>query len=143
MADALHQIQIEATPERVFAAITTSAGLRGWWTDDSVAEPRVGSTAEFGFGNRATVFRMRIAELKPNARVVWECLGDVDEWNGTRLTWNLAGQEAKTDVRFTHGSWRSIDGWFALCNTTWGELMHRLKNHVEGKAPGPLFRSTE
>ena len=97
----------------------------------------MGSITEFGFGNRATVFRTRIAELQPNTRLVWECLGDVNEWNGTQLTWDLCEQEGKTEVCVTQGNWRSTDGWFALCNTTWGELMYRLKNHVEGKAPGP------
>ena len=55
MADLHHKIEIEASPEKVYEAITTAEGLRSWWTGDSVAEPRVGSIAEFGFFNRETV----------------------------------------------------------------------------------------
>ena len=29
--------------------------------------------------------------------------------------------------------------YFVACNTTWGELMLRLKAAAEGKNPGPLF----
>ena len=140
MADMLHQIQIKATPEKVYEALTTHTGLRSWWTSDSVAKPEVGSIAEFGFNNRATVFRMRVAELKPNQRVVWECLGDLDEWIGTRLVWELRPNNNFTELRFAHANWRSTEGWFATCNSTWGELMHRLKNYAEGKAPGPHFQ---
>ena len=28
---------------------------------------------------------------------------------------------------------------FAMCNSSWGELMHRLKGYAEGKNPGPLW----
>lgn len=138
MAEMLHQITIDAAPRAVLAALTTESGLRGWWTNDVVARPEVGSVAEFGFGNRATVFRMKLAELGP-ARVVWDCLGDQDEWRGTRLAWDLAADDKATILRFRHAGWARDDGWFALCNTTWGALMHRLKDHVEGRAPGPLF----
>jgi hypothetical protein len=28
----------------------------------------------------------------------------------------------------------------ATCNSTWGELMYRLKGYVDGKNPGPHWR---
>jgi uncharacterized protein YndB with AHSA1/START domain len=139
MADMYHAISIAAPAEKVYEAIVTQAGLRAWWTADSVAEARVGSTAEFGFRNRAAVFRMRVEELQPGRRVVWACLGDVDEWKGTRLTWEIAPKDGGAELRFTHGDWRSTAGAYPLCNSTWGELMHRLKAYAEGKAPGPHF----
>jgi hypothetical protein len=96
----------------------------------------------FGFGNRASVFRMRVDRLVPAQRVVWTCLGDVPEWKGTRLRFELTAHGAGTTLRFTHAGWRSTRGYFATCNSTWGELMHRLKAHVEGKKPGPHFSGT-
>lgn len=42
-------------------------------------------------------------------------------------------------LNFTHGNWRSPGGYFAPCNSTWGELMYRLKDYVEGKRPGPRW----
>ena len=75
MTDMHHEIPINAAPEKVYEAIATQEGLRGWWTGDSAAEPRVGSVAEFGFYNRQFLFLMRIDELTPGKRVVWSCLG--------------------------------------------------------------------
>jgi uncharacterized protein YndB with AHSA1/START domain len=139
MANMRHEVEIDAPPEKVFEAITTQAGLRGWWTADSMAEPRVGSVAVFGFYNRRLLFRMRIEKLTPGKKVVWTCLGENDEWKGTRLIWQISQKEGTTVLRFVHGDWRSISGYFAYCNSTWGMLMYRLKDYAEGKAPGPYY----
>lgn len=140
MADMQHEISIDASPEKVYQAVTTPEGLRGWWTADSVAEARVGAIAEFGFYNRATVFRMRIDELTPGKRVVWSCLGNDEQWKGTRLTWDITpDKDGETTLHFVHGGWRAATGYFASCNTTWGALMYRLKDYVEGKRPGPMW----
>jgi len=42
MPDLMHQIPITASPAKVYAAITTQARLRGWWTADSTADENVG-----------------------------------------------------------------------------------------------------
>lgn len=139
MADLHHAIEIQASPEKVYQAIATDEGLRSWWTADSKTDSKVGGSAEFGFDNRGTIFRMRIEELRPGARVAWSCVGDPDDWKGTRLTWELSKTDDGTMLRFTHGHWRSAEGYFALCNSTWGELMYRLKDAVEGKRPGPRW----
>ena len=137
MAELKHQIPIKTTPAKVFAALATQAGLRGWWTAETNAEERVGGKAEFGFDRRGMVFRMRIEELAPGKRVVWSCSGDHPEWAGTTLTWDIAAENGSTVLRFTHGGWKSVTDFCAACNSTWGELMYRLKDFLEGKKPGP------
>jgi len=37
MAELNHQIPINASVQKVYAALTTQAGLRGWWTADAKA----------------------------------------------------------------------------------------------------------
>ena len=89
MAELLHRIEIDGTAQKVYEAITTQEGLGGWWTADAIAEPLVGSIAQFGFSRRAVVFRMRIDELIPPRRIVWKCVGDLEEWIDTALTWSI------------------------------------------------------
>lgn len=139
MAEMLHEIEIDAPPERIFHALTTEAGLKSWWTADAVAKPEAGAVAEFGFNNRAVVFRMRIQELQRPRRVLWECMGDVDEWKGTNLLWQMEPTETGTKVKFQHAGWLSDGGMFAMCNSTWGALMWRLKEYAEGRSQTPLF----
>lgn len=139
MVEINHQILIKESPRKVFEALATEAGLRQWWTADSSAEERVGGKAEFGFDNRGTVFRMKIEELQPGSKVVWRCYGDHPEWDGTLLTWALTPQGDGTMLRFTHSGWESLSDFCVMCNSTWGELVYRLRNHVEGRNPGPLW----
>ena len=83
---------------------------------------------------------MSIEKLDAGKHVVWKCHGDHPEWGGTILTWDLTRQDDGTIVRFTHGNWRSISDFCVMCNSTWGELMYRLKDYAEGKNPGPHWR---
>ena len=52
MPDIMHLVKIRAAPERVYQAITTAEGIRNWWTRDTVLEPKIGATGEFGFYER-------------------------------------------------------------------------------------------
>ncbi len=140
MAELKHQIAIKSTPEKVYAALTTEIGLRQWWTADVKAEDKVGGKAEFGFDQRATVFRMKIVKLNPGKEVIWSCQGDNREWAGTRLIWKISGEGSVTVVRFTHRGWKAVTELYAICNSSWGELMHRLRDYVEGKNPGPHWK---
>jgi len=140
MADLHHQIPINASPQKVYAALTTVRGLSGWWTADSKIDDKAGGTAEFGFDKRGVIFRMTIEDLKPNEAVVWSCHGEHPEWRGTKLTWKISAQDGGTTLRFTHGNWEAVTDFFAICNSSWGELMYRLKDYAEGKNPGPHWR---
>jgi uncharacterized protein YndB with AHSA1/START domain len=135
MAEFKYLVPINATPEKVYAALATTKGLQGWWTADSRADETAGGKAEFGFDRRGMVFRMKIEKLEPSKLVVWRCHGDQAEWNGTTLTWNIAREGDATVLRFTQSGWREITDFCAGCNAMWGHLMFRLKAFAEtGKA---------
>jgi predicted ester cyclase/uncharacterized protein YndB with AHSA1/START domain len=135
-----HQITLDAAPEAAYAALATQAGLRRWWTADTSTDERVGGRAEFGFDHRSMVFHMDIDALEPGKRVVWTCHGDHPEWAGTVLTWNLSPEGNHTILRFVQSNWKAYSDFCAMCNSTWGELMYRLKDYVEGKNPGPHWK---
>jgi hypothetical protein len=56
-----------------------------------------------------------------------------------RTFFRLEEQRSGTLVRFTHGGWRDETDYFIACNTTWGELVFRLKAAGEGTPRAPLF----
>src|SRR6202022_1066635 len=85
-APLVHQVNVKATPEQIYAAVSTANGLGAFWTSDSQAESRVGSIATFGFGGPTQ--RMRIDELKPGKRVKWTALADFPNWDGRTVTWD-------------------------------------------------------
>ncbi|MEJ2719774.1 MAG: SRPBCC domain-containing protein, partial [bacterium] len=95
-----------------------------------VAEPVVGSIAEFKFGDRYHN-KMRIDTLETGRRVEWECLEGDPEWIGTRLVFDLEKQGDQTLLRFAHTRWREITDFFASCNYNWGFYMRSLKLYCE------------
>jgi uncharacterized protein YndB with AHSA1/START domain len=140
MVDIKHQIAIAASPGKVYAAVATQAGLRGWWTADTTADERPGGKAVFGFSRHEAVYRMNIDRMVADKEVAWTCTGDNPDWIGTTLTWSVTPGDGATTLRFTHGGWRSDSDFYAMCNSTWGELMYRLKDYVEGRNPGPHWK---
>ena len=136
-----HRVPIEASPAKVYAAISTSEGNRGWWTADSKVDQKVGGKAAFGFDKREAVFNMTVDKLTPNKEVVMSCHGDHPEWNGTTLTWSIGKDGDQTSLRFTHSGWKSATDFCASCNSMWGQLMFRLKRYAESGEPDPQWKS--
>ena len=135
MPDIKHAIQIAATPERVYPLVATADGLGLWWAED-ITEPA--GAVELGFFNRTTVYRLRLTVEQPPARAEWLCESG-DEWRGTSVSFHMEATKTGTLLRFAHSNWMVETDYFVSCNTTWGELMFRLKAVAEGKTPGPLF----
>jgi uncharacterized protein YndB with AHSA1/START domain len=139
MPDIKHSIQISAAPEAVYQLVATAEGLGQWWATD-VAE--ADGAVALGFFNRTTVYRLRPMVDHSPSEAEWLCETG-DEWNGTRLVFRLEGTGSGTTLRFAHAGWRSETDYFTNCNTTWGELMYRLKAVAQGNPLGPLFRISD
>ena len=135
MSDIVHSIQISAPAEAIYPLVSTAAGFARWWAADVTERD---GAVELGFFNRRTTYRLRPQASQPARRAEWICETG-QEWQGTRLIFVLEPQSGGTQLRFTHGGWRSATDYFVSCNTTWGELMFRLKAEAEGKSRGPLF----
>ncbi|MFL6263785.1 MAG: SRPBCC family protein [Thermoanaerobaculia bacterium] len=138
MADIQHSIPVEAPVATVYPLVSTGEGFSKWWAADVVKLQDDPEVAQLGFFNRSTIYRLRAEELKADQAARWRCETG-EEWEGTHLTFTLQASGDKTLVRFTHGDWKAVTDYFIACNTTWGELMFRLKATAEGKSPGPLF----
>ena len=139
MADIHHAIQIAADPEAIYQLISTAQGLTQWWAADIT---EAGGALELGFFKRATVYRLRLSVDHAPDRAEWVCETG-QEWSGTQIRFQLETRASGTLLRFTHAGWQSATDYFTSCNTTWGELMFRLKSAAEGKSRGPLFLANE
>ena len=125
-----HNVLIDCKPEKIFEALTTKNGIQGWWTIDTVIEPKIGSTAEFIFGSRYHN-KMKITDLQPGKRVAWSCYEGDREWIGTDFTFDLEEKEGETLLRFGQNNWNAQTDFYAYCNFQWGKYMVSLKNYCE------------
>ena len=148
MAQIKHQIVIEAKAAEVFPLVSTGGGFKQWWAADVTETSTAVSKAttsrvkptfvELGFFKRNTLYRLEQRRVAEPNKAEWRCTTG-KEWDGTRIVFVLKEDQGKTTVRFAHADWKAETDYFVSCNTTWGELMFRLKAAAEGKAPGPLF----
>ena len=139
MADIRHSIQIAAKAEAIYPLVATGRGFRQWWAED-VSESA--GMVELGFFKRATVYKLRLEAGEPPVHADWLCESG-QEWQGTHIEFRLEERGAVTVVRFTHRGWQEETDYFLSCNTTWGELMFRLKAAAEAKSRGPLFLTAD
>ncbi|MEH7351884.1 SRPBCC family protein [Gottfriedia acidiceleris] len=131
-----HQITINATPEKVFEAITTTEGIKSWWSTDAKAEPQLGSMTEVAFYNRQAVFQLQVDEIEPGKLLEWTAIHDMPAWKGTKIRFELnVNENGATILNFNHSGFESMEGPYAMINTTWGTLMYILKQYVEGNNP--------
>jgi hypothetical protein len=140
MPDIKHFIQIDAVPQLTHILVASAGGFALWWAAD-VTEDKETGNVDLGFFNRTTVYGLQPARIAAPIQAHWLCLSG-EEWRGTRLLFDLTEEKGKTLLRFTHAGWQSETDYFVACNTTWGELMFRIKAAAEGKTPGPLFTSS-
>src|SRR5262249_41592410 len=139
MSTLYHSVPVNASPEKVYAAVATEAGMQGWWTKDTTMTAKVRGKAEFGFDERQMVFRMTIDEMKPNRSVKMSCSGDHPDWAGTTLEWVVEPTDQGSELRFFHRGLRDITPFMAGCNSMWGNLMFCLKRYVESGKPEPQW----
>lgn len=136
MPDIRHLIQVAAPPDALFPLVASGEGFKRWWAED--VEQGAAGLVTLGFFGRKTVYALRPETMFRPSRASWLC-DSGDEWKDTHLVFAIRRKDGETILEFTHANWREASQYFTLCNTTWGELMYRLKAAAEGKQPGPLF----
>jgi uncharacterized protein YndB with AHSA1/START domain len=139
MADILHRIGVKgSSPDDVYAALTTIEGLSGWWTRDSTGDTEVGDVIAFRFGELGG-FDMKIVELAPGKKVLWEVVEGPAEWVGTHVSFELSQAGDYTVVLFEHRGWAEPVEFMYHCSTKWGSYLLSLKRLLEtGEgAPAP------
>ena len=131
MAAIFHLFNIKtAAPSKVYEALVTQKGLASWWTTATEAEPKVGSIASFRFMVDYHK-EMKILELFPDRRVLWECVTGDSQWLGTTISFEIEALEGSVNVRLLHAGWEKETDFFGTCNYHWGLYMKSLKTYIE------------
>ncbi|WP_327412772.1 SRPBCC family protein [Streptomyces sp. NBC_01233] len=140
MVDILHRVGITATPEKVYEALTTVEGLAAWWTTDTSGNGD--GSLQFRFGDVGG-FDMKVLDLQPNARVLWEVVDGPAEWVGTTVSFELAREGEWTILMFTHAGWREPVEFMNHCSTKWAIFLMSLKSLVETGTGAPHPRDVQ
>ena len=135
------RLSIAAAPNTVYAALTTAAGLRGWWSTDCDADTanQPGSTLQFRFGPHYK--HLRVEKLATNSEVHWRCtvahiaidaFTRHDEWVGTELAFRLTPTaDGGTQLDFEHIGLEPTLECYDLCSNGWQHCLGSLRQYAE------------
>ena len=143
MADIVEELTIEASPERVFNALTQQDKIACWWTDDLSVTPEVGSLAELRFSQGTFVIQFEVAELDNDKKVYWITRQGppTGHWVGTSVTWQLTPVHNGTQLVFNHDGFTQADRRYEITRGWWEHFLASLKSYLEtgkGNPGSPL-----
>jgi uncharacterized protein YndB with AHSA1/START domain len=136
-----NEVRIDSATSKVYQALSTKEGFRGWWTGDCDVDARQGGEAEFRFNQGQVAMRFRFDRLDPEKAVRMTCVGNTnnEEWQGTTLSFDLEPQGGgATEVRFRHDGWTRKSDCYNQCVGGWDHFMKSLKSYVETGTGAPF-----
>jgi uncharacterized protein YndB with AHSA1/START domain len=140
-------VDIAAAPAKIYEALTTTAGIKGWWTNDCQVGSQTGEEAAFRFnpmgsGGGMMEVRFRLDRLAPGEAVQWTCIGQQNnpDWQGTQVTFKLRGQGGRTTLDFAHTGFAAKTPTYQACIAGWNHFMASLKQYVETGTGTPAVR---
>lgn len=122
-------ILVDQSPKEVFSAVNN---VRGWWQGEIE-----GSTTklndEFTYRMEEVHFsKQKLVEVIPDKKVVWlvtesklNFVKKKNEWTGTKISFEIAEQGGKTELRFTHFGLVPEFECYGGCSGAWGQLIEQ------------------
>src|SRR6185369_9817100 len=126
---------VDKTPREAFNAINN---VRGWWSEEIEGDSSK-LNDEFNYHyedlHRCT---MKLIEVIPDKKVVWRVLDnyfqftkDKSEWKGTKIIFDIAEKDNKTEMRFTHLGLVPAYECYEICRDAWtGYIQKSLRNLI-------------
>lgn len=113
--------------------------VKSWWsglfgeniTGDSTT---IGDEFSFSAGHGAHFSKQKLIEIKPNKELVWlviesnlSFLNDTQEWENTRIIFNLEGTAHGTKITFIHAGLVPNIECYKNCTDAWTQYLEKLE----------------
>lgn len=127
-------LELEATPEDVWRALTDPTELSRWFGDTTELKPQVGADGWFGWESHGR-FAMRVEECEPPRRFAWRWVHEpetpVDDAPSTLVEWTLTPRDGGGTTLHLRESGFQTEKHFQDNSGGWthelGELVEHLK----------------
>jgi hypothetical protein len=138
-------IVFEKSPAEAFRAINN---VSGWWSEEVQGNTsNVNDVFDYHYEDIHRC-KVKVIESIPNKKVVWHVLDnyfnfthDDTEWKNTRIIFEIAEKNGKTEIQFTHEGLTSEyecyeachEGWTQYIETSLFNLITKGKGNPNGK----------
>lgn len=135
--DITHKLEIKASSEVIYRAVSTAEGIKGWWSADCSVGASEGSTSLLKFNKEGMLVEMGFATLSldVNRKVVWECTAMPNPaWIGTQIITEITATDDGCEVVFSHAGfeekWKGLEP-FEQTKGTWNHFVNSLVSFCE------------
>ncbi len=136
-----HVLEIGATPEAVWSAITTPEGIASWFPPQARVEPGVGGRITYEWApDMVGLCRIQAWEPEKHLRMTWADTVEGRE-DALIVDWTIEGKGGVTVLRLVHSGFGPNDSWdgdFEGTRRGWmfelGSLKHYLESHAGEQA---------
>jgi uncharacterized protein YndB with AHSA1/START domain len=136
MTTIAHELNVRATTTAAFEALSTPAGIRGWWSKDSDISEAVEGEHEMRFdkGGNTVLMKFRVDALDVGELVRWTCTENGNPvWKGTTLTWKISAANDGCRVAFAHeGFAEDQSPPYKMTVQGWNHIVNSLRSYLEG-----------
>ena len=118
MPDACFLFTVKASPDKVFDAIASAAGISTWWSKETDGEPQMGAIYTLDFGG-GYIWRAEVTRCVPNAEFELTLIEAMDDWLGSKVGFELTPNDGGTSVDFVHSGWSGADEHYRTSCYCW------------------------
>ena len=140
MATIHHQLVIDASVARVYAAIATADAISTWWDKQTARQTDRGLVLEHDPGPEHGIVQLLVVDQVEDARIEWECISThppsspASAWTGTHFVFELTPQDGRTALDFRQIGYDEGSRFFAPNRDAWREVLGNLKRVVESRS---------
>ena len=132
--DYARTLTVEVPSERLFDAIATLEGLRGWWTPLAKGSDAPGGAIRLEFEGLDEHIDLRVSASRRPAEVEWSIIEHtaLEDWAGTKVRFELTPRGPKTTaLSFRHVGLSPKLDCFDQCEAGWDHFLGSLTSLVE------------
>jgi hypothetical protein len=123
-------ILVDKTPNDVFNAINN---VSGWWSEEiEGGTDKLNDEFHYHYQD-VHRSKMKIVELVPNKKVVWQVLdnyfsftNDKNEWKGNTIVFELTEKDNRTQLQFTQVGLVPEYECFDICENAWNTYIQKV-----------------
>jgi len=131
----IHQANMihNASPERVYVALTEASEIGKWWGAPTTARAEVGSTIEIQFDQGRRELKLKITRLEQGKQVQWRVIRPMwpmEPGIEQTVTWTLVPYDTSTLVDLRVDGWPEGDEAYPSVSYKFATYMFKLKVYL-------------
>lgn len=130
MPNIRHLITIDASPGKVYDAVTTREGFAAWWTTQVDVKTGEEDKLRMYFGPDYFKELHRV-EVLANRRARYKVLAGNPQWLKTEITFDIRPDGHTTKLFFEHNGWKDYTDLYSQCSFDWAVYLQSLKAFTE------------